>query len=260
MINIIKTEFLKVTYLRSNWFLLIVAALFGILNTVATAFALDSEAGGFGLPNTETTIGVDSVYANSVGSYVFALIAGILMVTGEFKHGSAIGTFLATPKRNLVLTAKLLTGAVVGMIIQLISFIAAIAGAMAYLAVQPNSAEPTASKWLSYLGAALLSGAVLGVVGIGIGALIKNQAIAVTGSLLWLFVLEGIVTVFLPEIGKYLLSGAITGMLDLEIGPNSFNFDAENYLSPTLSTLVLIGYGIVFALLAARTTLRQDIE
>ncbi len=260
MVNILKSELLKIVYLRSNWFLLIAAALFGVLNTVATAFAIDSDSGNFGLPNTETQTGVDSVYANSVGSYIFALIVGILMVTGEFKHGTAIGTFLATPRRNMVLAAKVITGSIVGMAIQLISFIAAIAGAALYLSAQPNSASPTDGRWLLYLSTALLSGAVLGIVGIGIGALIKSQAIAITGSLLWLFILEGLITIFLPSIGKYLRSGAITGMLDFEIGPNSFDYDPNNYLSPSLSVLVLIGYGVIFTLIAARTTLRKDIE
>jgi hypothetical protein len=49
-------------------------------------------------------------------------------------------------------------------------------------------------------------------------------------------------------------------MLNFDIGPNSFNFDSENYLSPILSALVLVGYGVVFAVIAAKTTLRQDIE
>lgn len=260
MKNIVKSELLKLIYLRSNWMLLIVAALFGVLNTLATAFAIDSNASGFGLPNTETTAGVDAVYANSVGSYIFALIIGILMITGEFKHGTAIGTFLVVPKRNLVLLAKLAVGAVIGMLVQLVSFLVAMVSGYLYLAAQPNSAEPTISKWWSYLGAATLSGAVLGVVGIGIGALIKNQAIAITGSLLWLFIVEGLMTAFLPEIGKYLMSGAIAGMLQLDIGPNDFNLDASNYLSPAVSALVLIGYAVLFAFLATRTTLRRDIE
>lgn len=260
MKSMIKSELMKLIYLRSNWTLLIVAALFGILNTVATAFAIDNNASGFGFPNTETTAGVDSVYANSVGSYIFALIIGILMVTGEFKHGTAIGTFLVAPKRNLVLSAKLFVGAVVGIFVQLISFLASMISGFLYLVSQPNSAEPTISKWWSYLGAATLSGAVLGIVGIGIGALIKNQAIAITGSLLWLFIVEGLVTAFLPDIGKYLMSGAIAGMLQLEIGPNDFNLSSSNYLSAPMSALVLTIYSIVFAFIATRTTLKRDIE
>lgn len=260
MIDLLKTEFLKLAYLRSIWILLIIAGMFGALNTVATAFALDSNASAFGLPSTETTAGVDAVYANSVASYVFALIIGILMFTSEFKHGTAIATFLITPKRNLVLIAKILAGAISGLIVQLVSFTCAIFAGYLYLTAQTNSADPSPGKWLSYLGTASLSGAVLGVVGIGIGALIRNQAVAITSSILWLLIVEGLVTAFLPEIGKYLMSGAITGMLQIEVGPNDFNLDSSSYLSAGMSTLLLIGYGVAFAVIATMTTIKRDIE
>jgi ABC-2 type transport system permease protein len=260
MRQIIQAEFLKLIYLRSTWIYFLVAALFGALNTVATGLAIDSGNSGFGFPNTETTIGVDSVYSNAAGSYVFALIIGILMITSEFKHGTAIATFLVTPKRNRVLIAKIVMGAIAGLFVQLVAFLVAVAAATIYLATQPNAADPTTSKLLSILMAALLSGAVLGIVGIGIGALIKNQAIAITGSLIWLFLVEPILITFAPAIGKYLLSGAVTGMLNIDFGPNNFNFNSDNFLSPELSTLLLFGYAIAFAFLAARMTLRRDIE
>jgi len=260
MQQIIRAEFLKLVYLRSTWVYLLIAALFGALNTVATGIAIDSGSSPFGFPNTETTLGVDSVYSNAAGSYVFALIIGILMITSEFKHGTAIATFLVTPKRNRVLIAKIVTGAITGLFVQLVAFLAAVAAAAAYLATQPNAADPTTSKLISILIAALLSGAVLGIVGIGIGALIKNQAIAVTGSLIWLFLVEPLLITFAPAIGKYLISGAITGMLNLDIGPNNFNFNSEEFLSPGISTLLLLSYAIIFAFIAAKMTLKRDIE
>ena len=260
MKSIIKAEIMKLFYLRSTRAFLVVAALFGVLNTVATALAIDSDAAGFGFPNTQTTAGVDAVYANAAGSYVFALIIGILMITSEFKHGTAIATFLVTPKRQQVLVAKLATGAAAGLVVQLLAFFFAVGAALGYLALQPNSAEPTISKLVSIFFAALLSGAVLGIVGIGIGALIKNQAIAVTGSLIWLFLVEPLLLTFAPGIGKYLLSGAITGILNIDIGPNAFNFDSTNFLEPQLATLLLIGYAVAFAAFAAKTTLKRDIE
>lgn len=260
MKQIIRAEFLKVVYLRSNRALLIVAALFGVLNTLATAFALDSEVSSFGLPDTSTTLGVDAVYANTAASYVFALIVGILLFTGEYKHGTAIATYLSVPKRSSVLIAKIVTGAIIGLVFQLVSFIASFASAYIYLGLKANSGEPSTDKWLNYFAAAALSGIVLGIVGISLGALIKNQAIAVTGSLLWLFIVEGLLTAFLPDVGKFLLTGAITGMLEIEVGPNDFNIDSSNYLTPMPATLLLIGYALIFMLIATQTTLKRDIE
>jgi ABC-2 type transport system permease protein len=260
MQQVIRAEFLKLIYLRSTWAYVLIAALFGALNTVATGIAIDSGNSGFNFPSTETTIGVDSVYSNAAGSYVFALIIGILMITSEFKHGTAIATFLVTPKRNRVLLAKIVTGAIAGLFVQLVAFLVAVMAAAIYLATQPNAADPTPSKLTSILVAALISGAVLGIVGIGIGALIKNQAIAITGALIWLFLVEPLLITFAPSIGKYLISGAITGILNIDFGPNNFNINSEDFLSPAISTLLLLGYAIGFAYVAAKLTVRRDIE
>ena len=260
MTILLKSEARKLVYLRSTWIIVAIAAFFGALNAVATGFALDANAQDFGFPSTETVEGVDAVYANTVASYFFALIVGILIFTSEFKHGTAIATFLVTPKRNLVLIGKLIIGALAGILIQIVSFSSALVAGYSYLAAQENAASPTPGKWISYLGTACLSGAVLGVVGIGIGALIRNQAAAITSSLLWLLIVEGLVTAFLPEIGKYLMSGAINGMLQLEIGPNDFNLESSSYLSATSSAILLIVYGLVFSLVATRTTIKRDID
>lgn len=260
MTKLIKTEVLKLIYLKSTWLLFLVAALFGALNTVATGFAIDNNEVSFGFPNSETTIGVDSIYANAAGSYVFALIIGILMITSEFKHGTAIATFLISPKRFDVIRAKLIVGTVAGLAIQLFAFFAASGAAFVYLATRENAADPTMSKiWSTFL-AALLSGAVLAIVGIGIGSLILSQALAITASLIWLFLIEPILILFASGIGKYLVSGAVTGMLSLEFNSTAFSFDPSELLSPTQSALVLLGYAILFIFLATRTTLKRDIE
>jgi hypothetical protein len=69
-----------------------------------------------------------------------------------------------------------------------------------------------------------------------------------------------LLTAFLPDVGKFLLTGAITGMLEIEVGPNDFNIDSSNYLTPMPATLLLIGYALIFMLIATQTTLKRDIE
>jgi hypothetical protein len=108
--------------------------------------------------------------------------------------------------------------------------------------------------------ASALSGLVLGIVGVGLGALVKNQVAAVTGAVIWTLIVEGLIVAFVESIGKYLPAGAITGLVDVDFGENDYNFTIDNYLTPGPAILVLLAYAAVFSLLAMRTTLRRDLD
>jgi hypothetical protein len=252
-------ELKKVIYLRSTWVFLVSSAAFGALNTSATAFFLGSEE-NFGMPGVDTVQGVESVYANAVSSYLFALIIGILIMTSEYKHGTAVATFLVSPKRHRVLLAKIAVGATAGFTVQLISYLVGVFAGFITLSFQENVATPSTSSLLNTLFACLISGFVLGIVGVGLGALIKVQVAAITGAVLWTLLVESLIILFFNDIGKYLPGGVITGVLQIEVGgPPSLDLEF-NFLSPGASTLLLLGYAILFSGIAALTTLKKDIE
>jgi hypothetical protein len=101
---------------------------------------------------------------------------------------------------------------------------------------------------------------VLGVVGVAIGSLIRNQLIAIVSTLVWLFVVEPIILLLFVDAGKWLPTGAITGMLAIEFQSAALGVDTADYLSPAIATLVLLGYGAIFALVALITSMRRDID
>ncbi|MEN9516807.1 MAG: hypothetical protein RLZZ159_673 [Actinomycetota bacterium] len=262
MKELLQSEIRKLIYLRSNWLLLLWSGLFAALGTVAPILVLNSETRGMGMgfSGTNTAEGINAVFANAAGGYLFALIMGILIMTNEFRHGTAVGTFLVTPKRSTVLFAKIIAAAFAGLVVQIFSFLVAIsAGVIALGFYEPHAPVTSELLWKIFRASAL-SGVVLGVVGVGLGALVKNQIAAVTGAVIWTLIVEGLVVAFVESIGKYLPAGAITGLVDLDFGANDFNFSIENYLSPLPATLVLLGYATVFSLVAMRTTLRRDLD
>ncbi|MFM1796419.1 MAG: hypothetical protein RL733_200 [Actinomycetota bacterium] len=262
MKELLQSEIRKFIYLRSNWLLLLWSGLFAALGTVAPILVLNSETRGMGMgfSGTNTAEGINAVFANAAGGYLFALIMGILIMTNEFRHGTAVGTFLVTPKRSTVLFAKIIAAAFAGLVVQIFSFRVAIsAGVIALGFYEPHAPVTSELLWKIFRASAL-SGVVLGVVGVGLGALVKNQIAAVTGAVIWTLIVEGLVVAFVESIGKYLPAGAITGLVDLDFGANDFNFSIENYLSPLPATLVLLGYATVFSLVAMRTTLRRDLD
>jgi ABC-type transport system involved in multi-copper enzyme maturation permease subunit len=262
MKNLLQSEIRKLIYLRANWLLLLWSGLFAALGTVAPIMVLNSEERGMGMgfSGTNTAEGINAVFANAAGGYLFALIMGILIMTNEFRHGTAVGTFLVTPKRATVLYAKLIAASLAGLVVQIFSYLTAISsGFIALTFFEPHAPVPMELLW-KVLRAAVLSGLVLGIVGVGLGALVKNQVAAVTGAVIWTLIVEGLVVAFVDSIGKYLPAGAITGLVDVDFGKNDFNFSIDNYLTPGPATLVLLAYAAVFSVLALRTTLRRDLD
>ena len=147
-----------------------------------------------------------------------------------------------------------------GAMLQLVSAAASVGAGIITLSYFENVAEPSDAVFTNLTLAALLSGAILGLVGVAIGSLIRNQLIAIVASLVWLFVLEPIILLVFVDAGKWLPTGAITGMLAVEFESQALGVSTAEYLTPGLSALVLLGYGAVFAGIALVTSMRRDID
>jgi ABC-2 type transport system permease protein len=257
--NLVKAELRKLVYSRSTYGLLLASIFVAILSTVVTPIVIEQdETGVFG--SLDDVALVDGVYANAISSYIFAIILGILIMSGEFRHGTAVATFLASPKRSRVLIVKLVVASFAGALFQVMSAGLAVAAGFYTLTFFEDVASPSDSVFVNLAVASVLSGAVLGLVGVAIGSLIRNQLIAIVSTLVWLFVLEPIVLLLFVEAGKWLPTGAITGMLALEFESEAIGVSTADYLSPGVSAIVLLGYGAVFTVLALITSMRRDID
>ena len=256
---LLKSEWRKLIYARAHGGLLIAGILLAGLSTAVTPVILDNPATGFGL-SLDQTQSVDAVYANAISAYFFAIIIGIMLMSGEFRHGTAVATFLTAPKRGTVLATKLVIAAIGGMLVMVISTAAGLAGGWVGLSFFPDAASPTNEVFINTMLAAVVSGAVLGIIGVALGTLVRNQMLAITGALLYLFVIDPILLALAPDTGKYLPQGLIVSMLALDIEAPEFGIDTTAYLPPLTATVVLLGYGAVFAGLAIATSLRRDIE
>lgn len=257
--NLMKSEWRKLVYVRAHWGLLIAAILIAALGTGVTPVILDNsgEMFGFGLEQQQA---VDSVYANAISSYIFAVILGIMLMAGEYRHGTAVATFLAAPRRGRVVASKLLISVVAGALVMLISTLAALLAGWFALSFYPEAAQPSEGVFTNTIIAALVSGAVLGVIGVAIGTLIRNQMLAIVISLIYLYVIDPILLALWPDAGKWLPSGLITAMLALDIQAPELGFDTSAYLPALSATLVLLGFGFVFSAVALATSLRRDVE
>lgn len=262
MIRLMKSEYLKLLYSRTFWGLLILTMALAVLSTAALPYVYHDlrDRADFGSLSNPTL--VDSVYSNSASGYLLALILGVLIMAGEFRHSTAVSTFLAAPNRIKVWASKIVVAALAGIFYMLISTGTGFLSSAIALSRYSEAVSPHSYIFINTLVAAALSGSVLAVLGVAIGTLIRNQMAAVTGSLLWLFIIERLITVFLPDIGKYLPTSLISGMLSVKVqGTTSDGVNiSTDYLDAVPSTMLLIAYAAVFSGVAILTTLRKDID
>jgi hypothetical protein len=248
MTGLLKSEWLKITSTRMVLGMLVGALAFTALGVVAQIFS----SGQPGAPALTDPAAVRGVYASAGSAAIFVLVLGILGMTTEYRHMTVTSTFLATPARGSVMVAKMLVHAVLGLLFAVASFLLAVVLASLLLNLKDHAAIETSVIWQIF-GGALLAFAFYGIVGVALGALIRNQIAAILLALVWVLLIEALVVAFLPKVGKWLPGGAANGVLQAS------SFTGEGYLPVWQAALVLLGYGVLFGAVAARTTLRRDI-
>ena len=122
-----RSEFLKLRTTRTVlWLTLALVALTAL--AAATAVAVTAA---FEIADSEWQADLSSAALSALG---FALLFGILVMTGEFRHGTITPTALVTPRRERVLLAKALAAALGGALLVLLAAVVVYAIAVPWLA------------------------------------------------------------------------------------------------------------------------------
>ncbi|MDQ1129540.1 ABC transporter permease [Microbacterium sp. SORGH_AS_0888] len=249
------------------WILALVLALYVGMIATGLAFAIAASATG-ALPGTTTTgegpASGSLIYslANSIG-YVFPLLIGTLLVTGEFRHKTLTPTFLAIPRRGAVLGGKLLAGAVLGLLYGVIAVVVTAApGAAVFAGFGLETGLGTGDTW-AMLGRILIAFVLWVLVGIGTGLVVRNQVAAIVIVLAFTQFVEPLLRVgaafveSLSGIGRFLPGAAG----DALVGASALNMGSGT--ADTLAWwgggLVLLGYAVVLLLIGYVTSWRRDV-
>lgn len=245
MTALVAAEFLKLRTIRTAWGLL--AASVG-LSALAVASAV--VVGVDTSLDLESARGARDILSVSASGALFVLALGIIMSAGEYRHRTATDTFLTTPRRGRVITAKLLAAVVVGVL-----FGALAAGASVATAVGTYRLEgltfPMGSvdAWVS-VGGAVLYATFFAAIGAATGSMVRNQVVGLVAWLVWFAVVEHLTVGFLPEVGRWLPFAAGAALVR---PPN-----AEDLLSPTMAALVLACYAAAIVGAAIILERRRD--
>jgi ABC-2 type transport system permease protein len=236
------------------WFWLLVGALaltaLGVVGTVLSDGSADNPG-----PRLVTPEGQRNLFAQSGAASVFVAILAIIGITGEYRHLTVTATYLATPRRTRVVLAKLITYVLVGLVYSVLCALLLVAMAKPWLAAKDIPLSLTENRIPLVLLATVVTVAVYGIVGVGVGALVRNQVAAVVLTLSFLFVVEPLIA-NIPWVRDHVykfLPGGAAAALAQSTQPNA------TLLEPWQGGLLLAGYGVAFAVLGAMTTIRRDV-
>lgn len=220
----------------------------------SVTIALDGTANN-PQPLLSTPEGQRNLFSVAAASGVFVLILGIIAITGEFRHQTVTPTFLATPRRGRVVIAKLLTYTLAGIGYGLLVVAFSLVLALPWLAAKDVDISLSANGIPGALAGTVAGVALYSVLGVGVGALIRNQIAAVVGSLVYLFVVEAFAA-NLPTVRDYYkyLPGGANAALTGSTQPGT------TLLEPWQGGLLLVAYGVVFAVVGSWLAVRRDVS
>jgi ABC-2 type transport system permease protein len=224
------------------------------LRTTRTFYGLTGGAIGFvlliallgALLDSETPQ-LSDVMMIAFFAQLIAVVLGVLCVTSEFRHGTITPSLLVAPWRSQLMLAKLaatlLTAVALGLVATLL------------IALVVAAAGGDSDNALGLIAGGTLVTALYAALGVGLGALIRNQVGAIIGALVYLLLLEGLIGL-IPGIRDVIPKYGITGAARALSATDPGNSDVLDQLP---GGLLLAGYAAVFLVAGIAVMQRRDV-
>lgn len=249
MNRLIRAELLKV---RSTqvWFWLLLASLAitaaSVIGNIATTGDKD-----------DLRRHLHDILTAANSAYIAVFVLGVLSVTTEFRYQTITPTVLATPSRWQLISAKLITFALVGAGFALACVVLELAIAVPW--VLARGVHFSIADSYTPVLAAFTVVTLLCLIGLGTGALLKNQIVAVSVGLVLLLVLEQLLLIIpgVKDVYAYLPGGLSRAVI---VSVNDDRVINGVTMLPVWGGVVgLVVWGLGLALLGAGITMNRDI-
>jgi ABC-2 type transport system permease protein len=261
MIRLIRIELLKLRTVRVSYGLLATAAALTAL--FASLEAARAGRAGSGVGALSTVSGLSTVTTVTGFAMLLAAVLGVTVASGEFRHGSATLTYLATPGRGRVLIAKALAAAGIGAIFGLVAAVIATGAGLAFAAGHGDRIALGAGTLAGHGAGAILGAALLAAAGAGLGALIRSQLAGVIGIFAWGIVIESLLGGLFTAVRPYLPYTAATTLAGVRLGGAAFGpahgLSGGSPLPFAATAGLVAAIVVVISAMAARTTVPRDI-
>jgi ABC-type transport system involved in multi-copper enzyme maturation permease subunit len=254
---LILAELRKALSTRLGWALLVGAALTaGLFSLVAGAIARVADPRAASGPASTLTL------ANTIAvCSLFALVNGIVAMTGEFRHRTISTSYVTAPSRERLLAAKATVATAAGATFGLV---VVLAGVPAALLGHGLRQLPDPGRLVAVCALGIVVCAVWGAFGVAIGAVIDNQLLALIGALGYFLLVETLLTAVFtgartPAVAHY-LPGDVAGAALAALAEDRVTVFGPPGLPPWwLGLLLFLGYVAAAGWIGVVIARRRDI-
>ncbi|GAA2087900.1 ABC transporter permease [Pseudolysinimonas kribbensis] len=265
--GVLRSEWIKLRSLRSTFWCAVIIVVLNVALSPLLLAVLPADQ----LPSGTSLLSF-IVSAITVGSGFTSLVAaviGALTITGEFGTGMIRSTFTAVPKRTPALAAKAIVLTLAVFVVAVVSVALSTLIVLAQAAGRGLDVELDGAFWLALLGDAGYL-ALIGLMALAIGAIIRNTAGAIATMVGLILVLPNIASLvaalakvtWLQNVGEFLPSTAgsrmyaypASGLDDVtrQVQPGAI------LLEPWQGLLVLLAWIVVLGAVAIVLVRRRD--
>jgi len=206
---------------------------------------------------------------------LIVMLLGALLVTGEYYNQTATTTFLAAPRRTPVIAAKAATAIIVAAIAWFVTTAIDLGVGTVFFAVEgrPNSLDVWSVQRAVLMN--LPAYALWALLGMGLGALVRNQIVATLAGAGLYLIGNQVVQFFFVLVYEFLITKAwvlqsmvlVPGIAStVMITPGRVEVwsteDGTTFYAPQwwVGALVLVGYGLIATAVGALLIRRRDIS
>jgi ABC-2 type transport system permease protein len=246
MKRLLRSELRKMRTTRTNMGLLLGLVFLVLLGVLGGGFGSEAELAV--RENQRELIG------NGAFAAVFAALVGVMAITSEFRYGTIRGTFLVTPLRTRVVAAKVTASIVVGIVFGALGSALALGVGVVVIRARGFDVLFDWGDVRRLVVGTLVMSALWAAAGLGLGALVRNQVLAIVGLFAWIFIAEILLVQYLPQIGRFAPVAAGTAMTGDSLGDTSVKL-----LSAPVGAGVLAAYAVALVAAGALAVARRDV-
>jgi ABC-2 type transport system permease protein len=238
----------EITKTRTTRTLLaIIASLLGVVTLAAVVHVVTFDAELIDSADEQRRVLLDIGVNLGI---VFAGITGALAITSEFRFGTIRQTLLKQPDRAMLITMKALVQLLVGVVIGGLATAYATALTAVFLDARDLDFALTSTDTARLVGGGAISGLAFAVIGVGIGAVARQQVPVIVGMLVWLLFLDNLLRAGAPGFARF--TPASLGRAAAGDGPASLD-------SPILAVALLCVVALVAIFIGRAAITRRDI-
>ncbi|MGN6324746.1 ABC transporter permease subunit [Pseudolysinimonas sp.] len=267
--GVLVSEWIKLRSLRSTFWCAVIILVLNVAVSPLLLAVLPSDRLTSG--SAATSLAVSAITVGTGFTSLAAAVIGALTITGEFGTGMIRSTFAAVPKRLPVLAGKAIVLGLAVFVVAAVSVVFSTLIVLAQASGRGLDLNLDGAFWLALVGDAGYL-ALIGLMALAVGAIIRNTAGAIATMVGLILVLPNVASLvsalarvtWLQNVGEFLPSTAGSRMFayrsaELDAAAQQVQAPGAIALEPWQGLLVLMAWVVVLGVVGAVLVRRRDV-